>query len=257
MTQPRATGSPARTTAPGDLLAKEQALLGRLAGYGQAMVAFSGGVDSSYLLDCAHEALGEAVCAVTADSPSLTRSSLAETADFCQRRGIRHHVVATGEFEHEGYRANDGQRCYYCKQSLMQAMDGLVQATRQDRGTVALLIGAIADDDDDHRPGMRAAAEGGARWPALKDLGFTKVEVRERSRMRGLPTWDRPAEPCLSSRVPYGEEVTPEGLKMVEGAEACLRRLGFPTCRARHPCGRPRHGRWRGACLALPHRGAR
>ncbi len=142
-------------------------------------------------------------------------------------------MVATDEFERADYRANTGQRCYACKSALLRAMDGLARATQGGRAGVALLIGAIADDLTDHRPGMRAAAEGGALWP-LADLGFTKQEVRARARARGLATWDRPAEPCLSSRMPYGEEVTREGVAMVEAAEAVLRAAGFRACRARH-----------------------
>jgi uncharacterized protein len=214
-------------------LEKERALAASLAGCGAAMVAFSAGVDSTYLLDVAHEVLGARATAVTADSPSLARSSLGEAQAFCRARGIAHQVVATDEFESDAYRANTGQRCYACKSALMRAMDGLARATALGRAGTALLIGAIADDLGDHRPGMRAAAEGGARWP-LAELGFTKQEVRARSRARALATWDRPAEPCLSSRMPYGEEVTREGVAMVEAAEACLRALGFRTCRARH-----------------------
>jgi pyridinium-3,5-biscarboxylic acid mononucleotide sulfurtransferase len=142
-------------------------------------------------------------------------------------------VVATDEFERAEYRANDGRRCFHCKSALMKAMDGLARATAAGRGDTALLIGAIADDFADVRPGLQAAAEAGARWP-LADAGLTKDEIRARSRARGLATWDRPAEPCLSSRIPYGEPVTPEAVRMVEAAEACLRRLGLRDCRARH-----------------------
>nr|MBA2479959.1 7-cyano-7-deazaguanine synthase [Planctomycetota bacterium] len=164
---------------PVDALAgKERALVQRLQGFGSAMVAFSAGVDSTYLLAVAHEALGEAVTAVTADSPSLARASLEEAEAFCRERGIRHVVVATDEFERSEYLANDGQRCFHCKAALMRAMDGLARATAGTRGAQALLIGAIVDDLSDHRPGMRAAAEAGARWP-LADLGFTKQDVRD------------------------------------------------------------------------------
>jgi uncharacterized protein len=224
-------------------LAKEAALERRLAGLGGAMVAFSGGVDSSYLLAVAHGVLGERVTAVTADSPSLARASLATASAFCHQRGIRHHIVATDEFERAEYRANDGQRCFHCKSALFRAMDGLARATLAERGgeaeagggarPLALLLGAIAEDLHDHRPGMRAAAAAGALWP-LGEAGFTKPEVRARARARGLACWDRPAEPCLSSRVPYGEAVTPEAVRMIEGAEAALHAHGFALCRARH-----------------------
>ncbi len=218
-------------------LGRELALKGELRGYGMAMVGFSAGVDSTYLLDVAHEVLGARVTAVTADSPSLARSSLAEAEAFCAAKGIRHVIVPTDEFEHEEYLANDGQRCFHCKAALMRAMNGLARATASGRASgsqsTALLLGAIADDLTDYRPGMRAAAEAGARWP-LADLGFTKDDVRVRSRARSLISWNRPAEPCLSSRIPYGEHVTVAGLRMIEAAEAELKRLGFSECRARH-----------------------
>ena len=220
-------------TASIDAAAKEAALADLLRGYGQALVAFSAGVDSTYLLDVAADVLGERVAAVTADSPSLARSSLTEAEAFCLARGIRHHVVATDEFEVEAYRANDGKRCYHCKSALFKAMNGLAHATAAQRGPQALLLGAIAEDFADVRPGLQAAAEAGARWP-LADAGFTKAEVRARSKARGLTTWDRPAEPCLSSRVPYGEPVTPAAMRMIEAAEAYLHRLGLRECRARH-----------------------
>jgi len=216
-----------------DAATKEARLIDVVRGYQQVMVAFSAGVDSTYLLDVAHAVLGDRVVAVTADSPSLARTSLAEAEAFCRERGIRHIVVPTDEFEQEEYLANDGKRCYHCKAALMRAMNGLAAATKRERGDVALLIGAIADDLGDYRPGMQAAGEAGARWP-LADLGFTKIEVRERSRARDLASWNRAAEPCLSSRVPYGERVTVAGLRMIEQAESLLKALGFPVCRARH-----------------------
>jgi pyridinium-3,5-biscarboxylic acid mononucleotide sulfurtransferase len=216
-----------------DAAAKEARLIDVLAGWPQVMVAFSAGVDSTYLLDVAHVVHGDRITAVTADSPSLARSSLGEAQAFCRTRGIRHVVVQTDEFMQEEYLANDGRRCYHCKAALMRAMNALAATTRAERGAVALLIGAIADDLGDYRPGMQAAREAGARWP-LADLGFSKAEVRERSRARGLPTWNRAAEPCLSSRVPYGERVTVTGLRMIERAEALLKAHGFAVCRARH-----------------------
>jgi uncharacterized protein len=208
---------------------REDRLKAQLAAHERALVAFSAGVDSTYLLHVAHEVLGARVAAVTADSPSLARTSLQEARAFCDAHRIAHHVVPTDEFLAEEYRANDGLRCYHCKSALLRAMKAL---TGQASGA-ALLVGVIADDMGDVRPGLRAAAEAGALWP-LADAGFTKDDVRARSRARGLATWDRPAEPCLSSRVPYGERVTPEGLRMVEAAEEALRALGLRECRARH-----------------------
>lgn len=210
--------------------AKEVELERALAALPAALVAYSGGVDSTYLLAVAQRALGARVRAVIADSPSLPRATLAAARAFCAGRGLDLAVVATAELDDPAYAANDGERCWHCKSHLMEALHALAGAAAP--GTVALL-GAIADDLGDHRPGMRAARERGARFP-LAELGFTKPEVRERSRALGLPTADQPAQPCLSSRVPYGEAVTAEGLAMVEQAEAALRHLGFAACRARH-----------------------
>ncbi|TVR42734.1 MAG: ATP-dependent sacrificial sulfur transferase LarE [Planctomycetota bacterium] len=198
------------------------------------LVAFSAGVDSTYLLAVAQQERGEDVLAVTADSPSLARSSLAEAQAFCAERGIDHRLVRTDEFEHEAYVANQGLRCYECKAALFRAMHGMVRAISLDGDQAYdLLLGAVVDDFADVRPGLRAAAEAGARWP-LVDAGFTKQWVREASRGLGLSSWNRPAEPCLSSRFPYGEPVTNEGLRMIEAAEAALRFAGFSDCRARH-----------------------
>jgi len=230
---------------PANPLSREEALKRWLRAQPGVMVAFSGGVDSSYLLDVAHEVLAERTLAVTADSPSLAREACARAIAFCRERGIRHQVVATTEFAQAEYRANTGNRCYFCKSALLAAMQGLQVAQHTDAGAI-LLVGAIADDLGDHRPGMRAAAERGARWP-LADLGFTKADVRDRSRARGLSTWDLPAQPCLSSRIPYGEVVTPEAVRMVEHAELVLHRHGFLHSRARHHAiGRAADGKPRG-----------
>lgn len=208
--------------------AREQQLRARLRRAPRALVAFSAGVDSTYLLAVAHAELGAAVTAVTADSPSLARSSLAEARAFCAGRGIDHRVVPTSELDNPAYTANDGQRCYHCKAELLDVMRALPSEPGAE-----LWIGAIADDLADWRPGMKAAGERGAAFP-LAEVGLTKAMIRARSQAMGLPTWDRPAEPCLSSRVPYGEPVTADGLRMIETAEAGLRALGLRTCRARH-----------------------
>jgi pyridinium-3,5-biscarboxylic acid mononucleotide sulfurtransferase len=212
---------------------KEAAVLRFLADQSEVLVAFSAGVDSTYLLDLAHQACGDAATAVTADSPSLARASLVEAQAFCTERRIQHRVVRTDEFEQADYLANDGRRCYHCKAALMRAMNALASATARERGRTVLAIGAIADDFSDVRPGMQAAAEAGACWP-LAEHGFTKGEVRERSRERGLATWNRPAEPCLSSRIPYGEPVSVAAVRMIEAAELALKRAGLQECRARH-----------------------
>ena len=209
--------------------AKEARLRLWLAAQTQVLVAFSAGVDSTYLLAVAHQECGSRVQAITADSASLARSSRDEAVAFCQSQGIAHRLVATDEFSQPEYLANDGQRCYHCKAALMTAMSALLQTLE---GGAVLALGVIADDLTDWRPGMRAAAERGAVFP-LAEAGMTKAEIRERSQALGLSTWNRPAEPCLSSRVPYGEPVTVAGLRMVEEAEAALRFHGFATCRAR------------------------
>lgn len=208
--------------------AREQQLRERLRRAPRALVAFSAGVDSTYLLAVAHAELGARVEAVTADSPSLARQSLAEARAFCAARGIAQRVVPTTEFANPAYAANDGQRCYHCKAELLDVMRALPAEPGCE-----LWVGAIADDLADWRPGMRAAGERGAAFP-LAEVGLTKAMIRARSRALGLSTWDRPAEPCLSSRIPYGEPATEQAVRMIEAAEAVLRGLGFATCRARH-----------------------
>lgn len=226
-------------------LSKEERLRALLAGLDQVLVAFSGGVDSTYLLAVAQEVLGPRVRAVTADSPSLARRTLEEARTFCAARQVAHLVVATTEFEDPTYRANDGNRCAACKSALLEAMRSIAGASTAAQ-EATLVLGVIADDLHDHRPGIAAARAAGARFP-LADVGLTKDEIRLRSQALGLPTWDRPAEPCLSSRVPYGEPVTPEAVRMIEAAERCLHDLGFRTCRARHHrVGRTREGQPRG-----------
>ena len=208
----------------------ETGLRARLQRAPRALVAFSGGVDSTYLLAVAHAELGARVLAVTADSPSLARSTLIEARDFCAARGISHRIVPTDEFSNPAYTANDGQRCYHCKAALMAVMQAI--ASQAEAGT-EIWVGAIAEDLNDWRPGLKAAGERGATFP-LVEAGLGKAMIRERSKALGLATWDRPAEPCLASRLPYGEPVTPEAVRMVEGAEALLRSLGLRECRARH-----------------------
>lgn len=196
---------------------------------GSVAVAFSGGVDSAYLAVRAHRVLGERALAVTADSPSLAAAqrdtALALGRDF----GFRHRLVRTTEVEDPLYARNDAQRCYHCKTELFRRLLPLAAA----EGYRHVAYGAIVDDLTDFRPGHRAAAEAGVRSP-LVEAEMTKADVRELSREMGLPTWDLPASPCLSSRIPRGTAVTPEILRQVERAEEAVRALGFRELRVRH-----------------------
>jgi uncharacterized protein len=189
------------------------------------VVAFSGGADSAFLAWVANDVLGPSrALAVTAVSPSLAPEERAECSALATEWGLRWEAVETDELADPAYSANDGERCYHCKSSLMDALAGFP-------GTVAL--GVNLDDLGDHRPGQRAAAEWGAVFP-LVDAGFTKADVRSVSRDLGLRTWDKPAAACLASRVPYGTAVTLGVLSSVATAESALRRLGFRELRVRH-----------------------
>ena len=209
--------------------ARQRALDERLSGLGSLVVAFSGGVDSAYLAVRTHLVLGARALAVTADSPSLADVQRQAALDLARQLAFAHRVIETREFEDEAYLRNGPDRCYHCKSELFRQL--LPLAEREGYAHVA--YGLIADDLSDFRPGHRAAAEAGVVSP-LADVGITKDDVRSLSRMLGLPTWDRPASPCLSSRVPYGTAVTPEALRRVERAEEGLRALGFRELRVRH-----------------------
>jgi pyridinium-3,5-biscarboxylic acid mononucleotide sulfurtransferase len=196
---------------------------------GSVVVAFSGGVDSSFLAVRAHRVLGARALAVTADSPSLADVQRRAALDLAARFGFPHRVIATHELEDPRYRKNAADRCYYCKSELFRHL--LPLALREAYAHVA--YGLIADDLSDFRPGHRAAAEAGVRAP-LAEAGFTKADVRVLSHEMGLPTWDHPASPCLSSRIPYGTAVTSPVLRQIETAEAAVRALGFREFRVRH-----------------------
>jgi pyridinium-3,5-biscarboxylic acid mononucleotide sulfurtransferase len=196
---------------------------------GSCLVAYSGGVDSVFLARVAHEALGEKALAVIADSPSLPRRELAEALEVAARFAIPVRVVQTGEFQNAEYLANPANRCYFCKHELFTE---LVPIARQE-GFAVIAYGENASDVGDHRPGAQAAAEFQIRAP-LKEVGLTKAEIRELSAQLGLPTADKPQMACLSSRIPYGEGVTPEKLRMIEQAEYVLKDLGFHDVRVRH-----------------------
>jgi uncharacterized protein len=196
---------------------------------GSVLVAYSGGVDSSYLAVRAHRVLGARSLAVTADSASLAEEQRARARDLALRFGFAHRVVETREFDNPLYLKNDADRCYHCKTELFRHL--LPLAARE--GFAHVAYGVIVDDLADFRPGQRAAAEAGVKSP-LAEAGLDKADVRALSRTMGLPTWDLPASPCLSSRVPYGTAVTPETLRKIERAEAAVRDLGFREFRVRH-----------------------
>lgn len=205
------------------------ALVAGVADLGPVIVAFSGGVDSSVLAVAAAKALGpDAVLAVTADSPSLGSTELENCRRLASDWGIPWRSVRTDELDDERYVANDGDRCFWCKSALM---DRLAPIAAERGATVTL--GVNVDDLGDHRPGQRAAAERGARFP-LVEAGFTKAEIRAAAKLWGLSVWDRPAMPCLSSRIPYGTAVTVPLLSRIDRAEQAVRRLGFGDVRVRH-----------------------
>ncbi|HLW58460.1 MAG TPA: ATP-dependent sacrificial sulfur transferase LarE [bacterium] len=200
-----------------------------LRGFAGVVVAFSGGVDSAYLLAAAAEVLGNRCVGATAVSPSLARDELTVARRIAAAIGVRHLIVETDEFEDPRYRRNDVQRCYFCKHALFTRLGALAG----DLGFAAVVYGANADDLGDYRPGMRAAAEFAVRAP-LVEAGLTKEEIRGLARGRGLEIWDKPASPCLASRLPHGMPVTLVALRQVEEGERVLHGLGFPEVRVRH-----------------------
>jgi uncharacterized protein len=208
---------------------KQERLDGLLQQLGSVLVAYSGGVDSSYLALRAHQLLGARALAVTADSDSLPEWQRRQAQDVARRFGFAHRLIATHELANPRYAENAPDRCFHCKSELFTKLVPLAAA----EGLAHVAYGAIVDDLQDYRPGHRAAAAAGARAP-LAEAGLGKTDVRELSRALGLPTWDLPASPCLSSRVAYGVSVTPPVLRQVERAEDALRALGFRELRVRH-----------------------
>ncbi len=208
---------------------KLEKLRALLKSYGSCLVAYSGGVDSVFLARVAHNVLGERALAAIADSPSLPRRELAEALELAAKFAFPVRVIQTQEFANDNYTANPANRCYFCKHELFEELTPLAKA----ENFAVIAYGENASDIGDFRPGAQAAAEFQVRAP-LKEAGLTKAEIRELSAQLGLPTADKPQMACLSSRVPYGETVTPEKLRMIEEAEYVLRDLGFHDVRVRH-----------------------
>jgi uncharacterized protein len=207
---------------------KEKALLARLRELPSLIIALSGGADSAYLAWAAQQVLGERALAITALSPSYSSYDREQVENFVRQFSIPHEFVETHEMDNASYRANAGDRCYYCKDELFAVLDAIAG----ERNFSAVAYGVNADDTLDFRPGHRAAAEHRVLAPLL-DARLSKCDIRELSRVAGLPTWNRPASACLASRLPYGTEVTPERLGLIERGEAALRDLGFRQFRVR------------------------
>jgi pyridinium-3,5-biscarboxylic acid mononucleotide sulfurtransferase len=210
-------------------IAQRETLIETLHGYGRVAVAYSGGIDSTVVAQAAYDALGSAAIAVTAVSESLAAGELEEAQELAQKIGIRHRVIRTEEFADPNYRRNDSDRCYFCKSELYGRLSRMLNELSVD----VIASGANTDDLGDYRPGLRAASEHGIRHP-LQECGLNKADVRALARGWGLPTWDKPATPCLSSRVAYGEDPTPERVRMIDQAEQWLRQRGLRVLRVRY-----------------------
>jgi pyridinium-3,5-biscarboxylic acid mononucleotide sulfurtransferase len=215
-------------TSPHAAHEKEQLLFSKLAGLPSLIVALSGGADSAYLAWAAHQALGQRALSITALSASYSTYDREQLEKFLSTTGVRHEFIETHELENPAYRANASDRCYFCKDELFSVLDQVAA----DRHFAAIAYGLNADDTADFRPGHRAAHEHHILTP-LFDAQLHKSEIRFLSERAGLPSWDRPASACLSSRLPYGTEVTAERLSLVERGEAALRELGFRQFRVR------------------------
>jgi pyridinium-3,5-biscarboxylic acid mononucleotide sulfurtransferase len=213
---------------PSRLKEKQDRLFAQLGAMDRVIVAFSGGADSAYLAWAARQVLGANALAMTADSASLPESHKHDAEAFVRQFGIAHEYVETHEFDNPDYLRNDANRCFHCKDELFTVLE---QVGRE-RGYQHIIYGVNADDLGDYRPGQNAARQHRVAAP-LADAGLTKAEIRELSRQSGLPTWDRPASACLSSRIPYGTAVTAENVKTVESGEEALKAMGFRQFRVR------------------------
>jgi uncharacterized protein len=215
--------------ATNDLQSKSTLLQATLNKLGRVLVAYSGGVDSAYLAWAAHQALGNRMLAIIADSPSLARTQLSDAIAFAQEQAIPLEVVSTSELDRPEYIRNDSQRCFFCKDELFTLMEDL----RKTRGFDTIAYGVNLNDQGDFRPGQKAAVNHHVVAPLL-DAGLSKDEIRDLARAAGLRIWDKPSSACLSSRIEYGRPVTREALAAVEKGEDAIRSLGFRQFRVRH-----------------------
>lgn len=211
-----------------ELMTKYEKLTAHIASYGSVAIAFSSGVDSTFLLYAAKEALGDNVIAVTATSCSFPERELKEAKAYCEKNNIKQYVIKSEELNIEGFAHNPKNRCYLCKKELFEK----IREVASEQGIAEIAEGSNLDDNGDYRPGLQAVKELGIKSP-LREIGFTKAEIRELSKEFGLPTWEKQSFACLSSRFPYGELISEEKLKRVDKAEQLLLDLGFKQLRVR------------------------